>query len=427
LAAAGLIAMTSNGFAQNSDQPKAEKAPSASPPAANESEKPKEASPAPDSREKEPAPKAEQSKPVESQQTQPNRDAKAPSPGSEKGVREASPEAPKSTEKATSGGKSATSRDERSSTKATEKSSDRETDRPARTERDGSTTTERTQRESARTSVRAGADANVDVQVDKLRPADMGLWLKSSNDALVISDVERSGPIAKVGFREGDRIVSVNGERIRSERDFITYIFAEDVRRERVKVIVLRDDREEVVYIEPIVFIEEMHVVENDPLEEYGIIVDDRHDDQIVVWKVIPRSPAYYAGIRAGDVIVIFDGQDVSAPSQLVTLVQKIDADRVSVTVQRDRKDRELDLDLTEVRGESRSEARTERATERREVRQENREERREEREEATRNEAVPRAATQTAPAPTAQPQRNSTPANGNNQQRGVLPRPFNR
>ena len=120
----------------------------------------------------------------------------------------------------------------------------------------------------------------------------------------MISDVSSRGPIAKLGFREGDRIVSVNGQRVAREEDFIQYLLRGDSRR--VKVIVLRDNREETIYVEPAVLIDDREYMEVDPLERFGIIVDDRYDDRIVVWRIIPRSPAYYAGFRPGDVIVKF-------------------------------------------------------------------------------------------------------------------------
>ncbi len=240
---------------------------------------------------------------------------------------------------------------------------DQRVDRDARDDRRG------TDRDDARVNSRTSFNVNT------FRSADMGLWFRSANNGLVIADVASSGPIARLGFREGDRVVSVNGQRVTRERDFIQYLYADDVRTERVKVIVLRDDREEVIYLEPNVFIEETQVVHRDPLEDFGIIVDDRYDDQILVWKVIPRTPAYYAGIRAGDVITVFNGQPVNAPKQFVTLVQKVDNDAVQVEVNRNRQVRKLDVEFADrnaVREEN-----IERRDDRREIREERREERR--------------------------------------------------
>ena len=52
-------------------------------------------------------------------------------------------------------------------------------------------------------------------------------------------------------------------------------------------------------------------IVNYDPFYQYGIVVDDRTPNQIVVQRVYPRTPAYYAGLRAGDVITTFGGQPI--------------------------------------------------------------------------------------------------------------------
>src|SRR4029079_3911972 len=112
------------------------------------------------------------------------------------------------------------------------------------------------------------------------------------------------GAISKLGFHEGDRIVSVNGRRVTREPEFIEYLMASDA--DRVAVVVTRDGREETIYVRPAVFTEEYEYADAEPLEQIGIVLDDRYNDRIVVWKVIPRSPAYYAGVREGDVITTF-------------------------------------------------------------------------------------------------------------------------
>src|SRR5262249_33306802 len=45
------------------------------------------------------------------------------------------------------------------------------------------------------------------------------------------------------------------------------------------------------------------------PLEQFGVILDDRFDDRVVVWRVIPGSPAFYAGFQPGDVVTTLSGQ----------------------------------------------------------------------------------------------------------------------
>jgi C-terminal processing protease CtpA/Prc len=192
----------------------------------------------------------------------------------------------------------------------------------------------------------------------KMRGPDIGLWFnRSSHDALVISDVSSRGAIAKAGFHEGDRIVSVNGHRVTREEEFLQYLLHGDARR--VKVIVLRDNREETMYVEPAVLTEEYEYTDVDPLERFGVTLDDRYNDRIVVWRVIPRSPAYYAGFRPGDVIVTFGGRPYRSRTDFETGARDWKPGDADVQIRRG--DRQRDLTI-EIPANDRSDRRRERS-----------------------------------------------------------------
>lgn len=183
-------------------------------------------------------------------------------------------------------------------------------------------------------------------RVEDVLAPDIGLWFdRGVRDGLVISDVGTRGVITKLGFRPGDRIVSVNGQRVMREGDFLKYVFADDVREKPVKVILTRDGREEVIVVQPAALVEEYVTVENDPLEHFGIVLDDRYPDRLVVWRVLPRSPAHYAGVRAGDTIVSFRGQQPAGAPEFVTLVQRTEPGPVQFEILRDQKLRKLEAD----------------------------------------------------------------------------------
>jgi predicted metalloprotease with PDZ domain len=162
------------------------------------------------------------------------------------------------------------------------------------------------------------------------------------------------------------------------ENDFIEYLFDEDIREDRVEVIIMRDGSQETIYIEPVVLVNEYYEADNDPLEHFGIVLDDRYDDRIVVWKVIRRSPAYYAGIRKGDVITTFHGERVAAPKEFVQVVQGLEPGKVEVGVQREQRNREFEVDVPRMadRRERRDSVREERSDRREEVREERTEDR---------------------------------------------------
>jgi S1-C subfamily serine protease len=151
--------------------------------------------------------------------------------------------------------------------------------------------------------------------------------------------------------------VSVNGRAVNQDADFIQSLFADDVLHDRVKVIIVRDGAEDVVFVEPARLIERFRYVENDPLAYLGIVLDERYDDRVVVWKVIPQSPSDYAGIRAGDVVTTLQGTRVGSRRDFVQLVGNLKAGSVPVQVRRDEGVRDLAVELP--RFEARSELRT--------------------------------------------------------------------
>jgi len=253
------------------------------------------------------------------------------------------------------------SRDERSSTNSASdrNSSSNSQARGNRDDRD-SARGDRDDRNTTRDRSSRDADRNADNRSSKsdrhssrdrssrrenMRGPDIGLWFnRSSRDGLVISDVSSNGPIAKLGFREGDRIVSVDGRRITREDEFINFLQRSDARR--VKVIVFRDGREETIYVEPAILFEDREYTEVDPLERFGIILDDRYDDRIVVWRVIPRSPAYYAGFRAGDVVVTFGGHPYRSRTEFERGSRDWKTGDANVQIRRGDRTRDLSVEI---------------------------------------------------------------------------------
>jgi S1-C subfamily serine protease len=166
------------------------------------------------------------------------------------------------------------------------------------------------------------------------RAADLGIWFdRSARNGLVIADVAADAALGRIGFREGDRIVSVGGQTITTEADFVRYLRSNN-NRGRIDVIVLRDGQRQTLYVEPTVFTQTM-TVEMDPLEQFGIILDDRYDDRLVVWRVVPRSAAFYAGIRAGDVITTFANERLGDPRAFVQVLQQTKPGLIPIQVSR--------------------------------------------------------------------------------------------
>jgi len=205
---------------------------------------------------------------------------------------------------------------------------------------------DRDERGSTRSSTATSSSSQAQIN----RAADIGLWFNNNtNNGLVISDVASSGPIARFGFREGDRILSVNGTRVNSEQQFLNYLISPQHVNQRAQVIVWRNNQQVPLWVEPWVLTQHYSssVAQTDPLETYGVILDDRYSYP-VVWKVLPRSAAYYAGIRPSDVIVAWNRQYVYNPEDLTTLVQQGGSGQIPVQVSRNRQLRQLTLDASD-------------------------------------------------------------------------------
>lgn len=224
----------------------------------------------------------------------------------------------------------------------------RDTDRDLRADTRGT-------RESSRESVRSSSRGDLNFRAEDIRPADIGLWFgRSTTDGLVISDIATSGPLAstisQIGFREGDRIISVDGYRVASDSDFVRYLFADEVLNQEVPVVVWRDGRRVSLNVEPITLVDRMQTVQHDPLEQFGIVLDDRYDDRVVVWKVLPRSPAFYSGLRAGDVITTFRGERINSPQAFTQIVERVEPGEVAMEVNRNQRVRQIDVDWPQLR-----------------------------------------------------------------------------
>jgi colicin import membrane protein len=192
-------------------------------------------------------------------------------------------------------------------------------------------------------TAKAGAKASDsrEFNAESVKVDDLGLSVKESGDqGLLISNISTSGPLARVGFEQNDRIVSVNGQRITRQADFTRYLFADDIRDERVKVIVLRDDVEEVVYVEPAVIIREYETVvvsDRDPIRDFGIVLDDSAADRLYVAKVIADTPADRAGIRRDDEIVAVNDRATETRDDLALMIEKFEDESLNVEVKRER------------------------------------------------------------------------------------------
>jgi len=189
---------------------------------------------------------------------------------------------------------------------------------------------------------KAGSKQARKFDAEKVKPADLGLSFKDADDGIAISSVEKNSVFVDSGFRSGDRIVSVNGQNITRQNDFISYLFAPDVVRVgRVPVVVMRGGARETIYVQPATIIRNYETVVYDgrrnPVREFGLVVDGRNDDHVYVERVIKDSRADHAGIQVDDEILAVNEQQVETRNDLARLLEKYEDERIDMEVRRDR------------------------------------------------------------------------------------------
>jgi membrane-associated protease RseP (regulator of RpoE activity) len=151
-----------------------------------------------------------------------------------------------------------------------------------------------------------------------------------TSDGLTISSVEEGSRYYQSGLRDGDVIISYNGQPLRNEDEFGRW--ANQRSRQRVPVIVLRDGERETVYIQyqgdgqfRDGRDQERSYVDNAGSMQsqayLGVRFEMRLRNGAVISAIVPDSPADHAGLEAGDEIVAINGRQVSSPREVTRAV----------------------------------------------------------------------------------------------------------
>jgi C-terminal processing protease CtpA/Prc len=220
---------------------------------------------------------------------------------------------------------------------------ERQTTRDAKA---GARDTVREDRASIREARRDVRAARREFIASRIRSGDLGLWLRRAvGGGLTIADVNNRGAIAQSGLNEGDEILAINGQPVTSEREFVDKLFANQDSNQPVQVKIKRNGQEQMISIQPKVFVEE-HLANDDRLHEYGIILDESSPGHPRVKAVVPQSPAFYAGLRSGDQITGFQGQRVAAVRDLVQSIINAAGGSAQMEVNRNNQTRQLDIEI---------------------------------------------------------------------------------
>ena len=158
-----------------------------------------------------------------------------------------------------------------------------------------------------------------------LRGPDLGLWFRQERDtrgasALIVDHLLADGPFAAAGLREGDRIVSVDGTPIDNEPQFVRRVMKSSSGDHVIRLVAFRGGEQQTISLQARNVWQ--GAVAADPFYEAGFLVDERNRDAVVITRVFPLTPAFYAGLREGDTISSVSGQTVKSPDDVPQYLQ---------------------------------------------------------------------------------------------------------
>jgi hypothetical protein len=149
----------------------------------------------------------------------------------------------------------------------------------------------------------------------------------STDRGLEIASLARSGVFYRGGLRQGDVLVSIHGQPVQSQSEFIRLVsrFA----GQRIPLVVLRDGREETVYI---VYDRQDRGTQRDLDDEsssaspyLGVTFEPGARGLVMIGSVAPNSPAEQAGLQIGDILLSLNDREVSSPYDVIETVAALE------------------------------------------------------------------------------------------------------
>ena len=92
-------------------------------------------------------------------------------------------------------------------------------------------------------------------------------------------------------------------------------------------------------------FVDE-HINSDDRLHDFGLILDQADPNHVKVQAVIPRSPAFYAGVRSGDQITGFSGQRIAQLTDFIKSLANANTTTAQLDVNRNNQPRQLQIEV---------------------------------------------------------------------------------
>jgi len=171
------------------------------------------------------------------------------------------------------------------------------------------------------------------------------------DEGVLVTEVMEDRPAAKAGMQAGDVITKVAGEKVEDAEDLTEEIGEHEV-GDKVEIAAVRDGSKMTFNVEL-----------DDPMAKYhryggymGVQLQDLNsqlkdyfkvDNGVLITEVVEDSPAEKAGLKAGDIVITFDGKSIKNSSKLREAVRdRTPGDKVDVVVVRDKKEQTIKVEL---------------------------------------------------------------------------------
>jgi regulator of sigma E protease len=151
---------------------------------------------------------------------------------------------------------------------------------------------------------------------------------------VMVSEPQKKGanisPAFKAGLKDGDRIVEINGEKIRSWGDVSSEIIMSDGKMLNIKI--KRAGKEKSISVKP---------VKRSGDSFHGIGVEP-YSERVVFGELVDDEPAKAAGFKVKDEIIAVDGQKVKSSYKLIDYVQARPNKKIIFTIKRGEQTKEI-------------------------------------------------------------------------------------
>ena len=217
--------------------------------------------------------------------------------------------------------------------------------------------------------------------------------LDAAIEGVLVSDVVDDSPAEEYGIKDGDIIIAIDDVKTQTVKEAIAAV-KDRSPGEKVTVAVIRDGKKARIEVE----LGERDIAMDKKIEEYefvmpdikgmpdmkflpkmgkefahsfmkphgylGVRVTDISEDLgdyfgvkgregVLVIDVIEDSPAEYAGLKEGDVILKVDGKEIKGPDRLVKYMQKCEpGEEVEITYKRKRRTRTMMIEVDRAPGQ---------------------------------------------------------------------------